>query len=275
MNKLERLFIVKMGGELISKPSVLSALCKELAKLKQAGINIVLVHGGGQQISEMEVKLGKKTNIVNGRRITDEQTLDITKMVVAGKINIEIVNTLQTNGIQAVGLSGVDGNILNVVRRIPKTIFNKETLQHQTVDYGFVGEILSVNPALLLTLLNNNYLPVIAPLASDENGVIYNINADTVASSIALSLNAEQLIILSNIDGVYDTTGNTLTNLTCKQARELITQGCITKGMIPKIEAIISAIQSGLRSAHIINGLAPQRLNNILVEQSLGTLIYE
>ncbi len=273
MKTSKQIYVIKMGGELISKPQILNALCKEIAGLKQAGIHVVLVHGGGQQTSEMEIKLGHSPNIINGRRVTDENALDIVKMIIAGKINIEILTALQCNGIAAVGLSGIDGHILNVQRRPPIKIFNKKTQEQQIIDYGFVGEILSVNPELILTLLENNFLPVIAPLAADDQGIIYNINADTVASSIALSLHAVQWIILSNIDGVYDLKGNTLPFLSCQIARELIADGTITNGMIPKIESILSAIQAGIKSVHIINGLKPEKLANLFHEKSLGTLI--
>jgi acetylglutamate kinase len=268
-------YIIKIGGELISNLEILSSLCKEIARLKHAGTNVVLVHGGGQQISEMETKLGKTSNIINGRRVTDESSLEIIKMVISGKINIEILSALQCNGVSAVGLSGVDGHILNVHRRPPKKIVNKNSQAYQIIDYGFVGDILTVNPELLLTLIENNFLPVIAPLAADKQGIIYNINADTVASSIALSLNAVQAvqwIILTNIDGVYDQKGNTLSFLTCKKARELIEEGAITNGMVPKIESILSAIQAGIKSVHIMNGLKLEKLQNLFLEKSLGTL---
>jgi acetylglutamate kinase len=266
-------YVIKIGGELISKPAIFSSLCKEIAKLKQADINVVLIHGGGQQTSEMEIKLGKIPNIIDGRRVTDENSLEIIKMVIAGKINIEIISTLQSNGVSAVGLSGVDGNILSVHRRPPKKIINKNTQELQIIDYGFVADILAVNPELMLTLIENNFLPVIAPLAADNQGNIYNINADTVASSIALSLNAVQWIILTNIDGVYDQKGNTLPHLTCNSARALIDEGIIINGMIPKIESIIEAVHAGIKSVHIINGLKPEKLKNLFLEKSLGTLI--
>ena len=226
-----------------------------------------------EEISEMEIKLGKTPNIVQGRRVTDEHSLEMIKMVIAGKINIEIINALQCNGVSAVGLTGVDGHTLNAHRRPPQKIIDKKTKAHQIVDYGFVGDIFAVNPALILTLLENNFLPVIAPLAADNQGNIYNINADTVASSTALSINAAQWIILTNIDGVYDQKGNTLSHLTCKKARTLIAEGIITNGMIPKIESIISSIQAGIKSVHIINGLKPEKLENIFLNKSLGTLI--
>jgi len=269
----KQLYVIKIGGELISKPEILHALCKEIAKLKQANLNIVLVHGGGIQTSEMEIKLGNKPTIIAGRRVTDEKTIETIKMVIAGKINIEILSTLQTNGVAAVGLSGVDGNILNVHRRPPKKIINENSKQDQMIDYGLVADILAVNPELMLTLIDNHFLPVVAPLAADKQGNIYNINADTVASTIALSLQAVQWIILTNIDGVYDQKGNTLAHLTCHSARELIDQGIVTNGMIPKIESIITAIEAGIKSVHIINGLKPEKLQKLFVEKSLGTLI--
>ncbi len=269
----KKTYVIKMGGELINNPGILNALCKEIARLKQSDKNIVIVHGGGQQTSEMEIKLGKTSHIVDGRRVTDENAIDVIKMVIAGKINIEIINSLQCNGISSVGLTGVDDRILNVRRRPPQKIIHKKTKTHEVIDYGFVGDILSVNPALILTLIENNFLPVIAPLAADNQGHIYNVNADTVASAIALSVNATQWIILTNIEGVYDQKGSTIPHLTCTKARTLIEEGIISNGMIPKMESIIVALQSGIKSVHVINGLNPENLKNIFLKPSSGTLI--
>jgi acetylglutamate kinase len=238
------LIVIKIGGEVINHSIAFHSLCKKIANLKKTNTRMVLIHGGGHQVNELEAKLGNKPKIVNGRRITDENALDSIKMVIAGKMNIEIVSALQAQGVSAVGLSGVDGNLLNVCRRPANTI-----------DYGFVADIKSVNPKLMMTLLENNFVPVIAPLAADENGVIYNINADTVASAIALAIKASQWMIFSNIDGIYDEQGNTITHISCEAAQSLISKGVITGGMIPKVEAIIAAIQSGIQSVHLLNGL--------------------
>jgi acetylglutamate kinase len=273
MAKIAEIFVIKIGGELIGKAEVFKALCTQIAKLKKNGMNIVVIHGGGSQINEMEAKLGKTPNIVNGRRITDETTLETIKMVIAGKINIEILSALQCHGITAVGLSGVDGNLLQVRRRPPKTIINTTTQQTEVIDYGFVADIFGVNPELLFSLLNNNFLPVIAPLAADKQGIVYNINADTVAQAIALALKAKQWIILSNIDGVHDHDGAIMTHLTCTQARALLNTGVITNGMIPKVESILLAIESGIASVHIINGLKPEKLASLGLAETLGTLI--
>ena len=262
MMNSNQLIVIKLGGEIIHQPDTFNLLCGEIAKLKKLKINIVLVHGGGQQVNLVEAKLGNTPTIIHGRRVTDESALDTIKMVIAGKINIEIVSALLAHGVSAVGLTGVDDNMLHVCRRPVKTI-----------DYGFVGDIQSVNPKLILNLLANDLIPVIAPLAADENGKIYNINADTVASAIALSINATQWVILSNIDGVYDENGTTLSHLSCDEAKSFIASGVITDGMIPKIESIISAIQSGLKSVHLINGLKPEKLAGLFLKESLGTLV--
>ncbi len=259
--KSKKIFVIKIGGEIISDPNHFNLLCKEIAKLKKENNHIVIVHGGGKQITEMEEKLGNTPKIINGRRITDEHSIDIVKMIL-GKINIEITGALKKQGISAVGLSGVDGNILHAERRSPKPI-----------DYGFVGNIVSTHPELVLTLIEKNFLPVVAPLASDHDGMIYNINADTVATTLALSLKATQLIILTNTEGVYDQNGIIFPYLTCQKALSLIKEGIITHGMIAKIESIHSAIKSGIQAVHLINGFKPEKLAAIFSGKSLGTLI--
>jgi acetylglutamate kinase len=259
------IFVIKLGGEIIDKPKILKQICKETGCLIQTGIQVIVIHGGGNQATQWGEKLNHKPNIIHGRRITDEKTLDIVKMVFAGKINIELLSVFREAGIPAVGLSGVDGNILHACKRPP---------QHN-IDYGFVGDILSVNPELIFMLMEKKFLPVIAPLACDENGVIYNINADTVASAIAVALQADKWIILSNIDGIYDAQKNYLSHLTCAQARALIQQGAITAGMIPKVESIISAVQSGIKSVQIINGAKSGALSMLLSQQSIGTTFME
>lgn len=263
----KKIIVIKVGGEVFNNPEVFNKLSCEIAKLHQSNNAIVLVHGGGQQASAWEEKLGKTPQKINGRRITDEQSLDILKMVIAGKINIEILSQLQKHGIAAVGLSGVDGNILLGQRRPVQKIKDQNSGIMNDIDFGLVADIKSANPKLLYTLLHNGFVPVIAPLVADQNGVIYNVNADTVAAAIAISLQAAEWLILTNVDGVYDLQKNVLPKLSCVDALALIDSGTITAGMIPKVEAIISALKSGLQSARIINGLKPENLVN-------GTLIY-
>lgn len=258
--------VIKMGGELMHSQTMLSALCQAIVELKKAGNHIVIIHGGGPQISEMEKKLGKNPVIHHGRRVTDAESLDIIKMLLAGKLNCELVSTLQSFGVNAVGLTGIDGNLLKTKRRSPQKELN-------LIDFGYVGDIMSVDPALIQLVIEKEMIPVIAPLGADADGQIYNINADTVASAIALSLHADQWIILSNIDGVYDQMGKTIPFLTCDMAQDLINNGIIKDGMIPKISAIIKAVQAGLNEVHIVNGFKPEKLNYILSGESPGTMI--
>jgi acetylglutamate kinase len=266
------IYVIKIGGEIISHKNCLQNLLQAITTLP-SNIRVVFVHGGGQQATELDKKLGNEPQIINGRRITDAHTLETLKMVFAGKINIEILSMLQAMGIDAVGLSGVDANMISVNRRGIQTVINKDTGNEQPIDFGFVGDIVAIQPQLLITLLENKFIPVIAPLAADPAGVIYNVNADTVASSLALSLQAEKLIMISNVNGIYDVNGKLFQHLNCQQARSLIQDGTITGGMIPKVESLMAAMQSGMRSAHIINGFYGSNLAKILVNEPVGTSI--
>ena len=197
INKFKgKTFVIKIGGEVAHNTDHLHALCEEVALLSQVGIRVILVHGGGPQATEMADKLGIKTRKVNGRRITDDATLDVAKMVFGGKINVEILSSLRRAGVGAVGVSGVDGNTILATRRPPVRVDN------EIVDYGHVGDIESVDPTLLLTLLDGGFLPVVASLAADAEGNIFNINADTVATRIAAVIGAEKLMLASNVDGI-------------------------------------------------------------------------
>jgi len=273
-----KIFIIKIGGEIIDTPNALQSFCQEIAELRKKNNKIIIVHGGGQTATAWEEKLGRPAKIIQGKRITDEITLDIVKMIFSGKINIELLSLLQTCGVSAVGLSGVDGNILTVQRRPPQKIIDNKTGKTKKIDYGFVGDIVTVNPKLLTILIKKNFVPVIAPLAADKNGIIYNINADRVAAAIAHSLSPCQWIIATNVDGVYDAQSRIFSRLSCAESLSLIKQGIITDGMIPKIESIISALKSkikpGVKSVRIINGMQAGKLSELILQtKSIGTLI--
>src|SRR5437763_13125414 len=196
-------FVVKLSGKVTEHQRNLISLAEELALLYQVGIRICVVHGGGKQLSELANKLGIEQTIIEGRCVTDDATLEMAKMIFAGKINTDILAALRNHGIEAVGLSGVDGNIVHAERRPPKEITNRETGESEHVEFGHVGDILEIDSRLLTVLLDQGYLPVISSLGADAEGKVFNINADTVASEIAIQLKAEKLVLLSDVEGIY------------------------------------------------------------------------
>lgn len=260
-------FVVKIGGEVAQTTEQLHALCEEVALLVQVGIRVVLVHGGGPQATEMEERLGIKTRMVEGRRITDDASLDVVKMVFAGKINVEILSSLRRSGARAVGLSGVDGNLVLAKRRPPVEVDGK------VVDYGHVGDIESVDAAVLRTLLDGGFIPVVASLGSDDDGNIFNINADTVAARLASAVGAEKLILASNVDGVLRK-GALVSRVKLDEIAGLVEEGTITGGMRPKISAAAEALGGGVTSAHVLNGMkADTLLLEVFTQEGCGTMI--
>jgi acetylglutamate kinase len=241
------------------------------------GIRVCVVHGGGKQLSDLASQMGVEQTIINGRRVTDDATLEMAKMVFAGKINTDILAALRKRGVEAVGLSGVDGAIVHAERRPPKEVLNRETGERGVVDYGHVGDVVEINARLLCVLLDQGYLPVVSSLGADSEGMVFNINADTIASEIAVRLEAEKLILLSDVDGIYLRAGDPRTKLSrllVEEAESLITDGTASGGMIPKLQGITQLLRRGVRSAHIING---SRRNALLAEvftdEGTGTMI--
>src|SRR2546428_5284335 len=235
-------FVVKLSGKATEDHENLSSLAEELALLHQVGIRLCVVHGGGKQLSDLASMMGIKQTIINGRRVTDDATLEMAKMIFAGKINTDILAALRNRGIEAVGLSGVDGNIVHAERRPPKEVLNRETGESEQVDFGHVGDILEINARLLTVLLDQGYLPVVSSLGADAEGKVFNINADTIASAIAIQLKAEKLVLLSDVDGIYLSAGEPqtkLSRLSADEASALIEKGTATGGMIPKLQNII------------------------------------
>src|ERR687893_165887 len=186
-------FVVKLSGKVAEEPAL----------MHQVGIRLCVVHGGGKQLTELAAQMGVEQTIIDGRRVTDDATLDMAKMIFAGKINTDILAALRNRGTHAVGLSGVDGNIVHAARRPPKEILNRETGVRDKVDFGHVGDVVQINSRLLTVLLDHGYLPVISSLGADREGIVFNINADTIAAEIAVQLQAEKLILLSDVDGLY------------------------------------------------------------------------
>jgi acetylglutamate kinase len=270
-------FVVKLSGKATEDHDNLISLAEELALLHQVGIRLCVVHGGGKQLSELALKMGIEQTIINGRRVTDDATLEMAKMILAGKINTDILSALRHRRVEAVGLSGVDGNIVHAERRPPKEILNRETGEHEHVDFGHVGDVVQINTRLLAVLLDHGYLPVISSLGADAEGTVFNINADTIAAEIAVQLQAEKLILLSDVDGIYLQAGEPetrLSRLTAAEAEALISDGRATSGMIPKLQSITELLRRGVHSAHIINGTARNALlAEVFTDSGTGTMI--
>src|SRR5882762_1190812 len=241
-------FVVKLSGKVTDNRDNLSSLAEELALMHQVGIRICVVHGGGKQLSELANKLGVAQTIIDGRRVTDDATLEMAKMIFAGKINTDILAALRQRNVEAVGLSGVDGNIVHAERRPPKEILNRETGAREQIDFGNVGDVVKINTRLLTVLLDQGYLPVISSLGADAEGAVFNINADTIAAEIAIQLKAEKLILLSDVDGLYLRAGEPetkLSRLTADEAEGLIRSGRASGGMIPKLQSVTELLRRG------------------------------
>jgi len=246
--------------------------------MKYVGLNPVVVHGGGPQIGEYLNKMAIKSNFIDGHRVTDENTMDIVEMVLAGKVNKEIVATINQHGGQAVGLSGKDGQLITA--RKLKLVSNAHKKADsadnppEIIDIGMVGEVVSVNNRVLKSLMDSQFIPVIAPVGVGKKNETYNINADLVAGHIASSLKARKLILLTDVEGVIDGNGDLVASLTVKDVREMITGGDITGGMIPKLQCCIEALESGVEKAHIINGTKEHALLlEIFTDEGVGTEI--
>lgn len=270
-------FVVKLSGKVTEDRDHLISLCEELALLHQVGIRICVIHGGGKQLSELAKKMGVEQTIIEGRRVTDDETLEMAKMIFAGKINTDILAALRHRGIHAVGLSGVDGNIVHAERRPPKEIVDRATGESAQVDFGHVGDILEIDARLLTILLDHDYLPVVSSLGADAEGKVFNINADTIASEIAIQLKAEKLVMLSDVDGIYLKAGEPqtkLSRLSADEADQLIKNGSAAGGMIPKLQNIIQLLRRGVKSAHIINGNSRNSLlAEVFTDEGTGTMI--
>ena len=270
-------FVVKLSGKVTEEHRNLTSLAEEMALLHQVGIRICVVHGGGKQLSELAKRLGIEQTIIEGRRVTDDATLEMAKMIFAGKINTDILASLRHRGIEAVGLSGVDGNIVHAERRPPKEILNRETGVRDKVDFGHVGDVVQINARLLTVLLDHGYLPVISSLGADDEGMVFNINADTIATEIAIQLKAEKLILLSDVDGLYLQPGDPETKVsrvTASEARDLISSGAASGGMIPKLQSIIVLLERGVHSAHIISGTKRNALlSEVFTDKGTGTMM--
>jgi len=251
-----------------------TGFARDVVLMKLVGMNPVVVHGGGPQIGELLERIGKETSFVEGMRVTDSETMDVVEMVLGGLVNKEIVNLINRQGGLAVGLSGKDGELI----RAKKLVFTKDNPEMEVpeiVDIGHVGEVASIDTAVVDMLMHGNFIPVIAPIGVGEDGQSYNINSDLVAGKLAQVLAAEKLIMLTNTSGVLDANGNTLTGLSSAEVGRLIDDGVIHGGMLPKINAALDAVNSGVEAAHIIDGRMQHAvLLEIFTDKGIGTLIH-
>jgi len=270
-------FVVKLSGKVTEDQDQLNSLAEEITLCQQVGIHLAIIHGGGKQLTAIAERLGIEQRLVNGRRVTDADTLEVAKMVFAGQINLDILAALRRAGAETVGLSGVDGNIIHARRREIQNVLNQDTGLVEAVDFGHVGDIVEMNVRLLRLLLDNSYIPVVSSLGADEQGNVYNINADTIAAEIAVHLNAEKLIILTDVDGILldrADPSSRISRLTAADADRLVGDKVVSSGMLPKLAAIAHLIRRGVRSAHIINGSKRNALlNEVFTDQGAGTMV--
>jgi len=265
--------VIKLGGHAMVDPVVLENAIRDAVLLHYVGIRVVLVHGGGPEITEKMKALGKESVFVGGLRVTDQETLEIAQMVLVGKINKGIISLIAKCGAKGVGLSGSDGNII-IAKKLDIQKVNVKGVE-QEVDLGHVGEIEWIDPSLLNTLLDQGYIPVISPIAIDRFGGSLNINADTAAGDIAVALKAYKLINMTDVDGVMDAKRtHVFRRLTIDEARKLLESGAIGEGMIPKVTSVIKAVENGVKYSHIINGNVEHNLIlELFTHDGVGTMI--
>ncbi len=258
-----KIAVVKVGGELVAKPKAAAQLAQDLVLLHSVGLRVVLCHGGGPQISEMMKRYGKEPVFIDGQRVTDKETLEITSMVLVGLINRTIVSLLNAHGRKAVGLSGVDGGMFTVKPKAP--------------ELGYVGEVTHVSTEAIMAILESGFLPVIASLGIDEHGDVYNVNADIAAGELAVALNAEKLVTLTNVEGLYKTFGDDdslISEIDAPSLREMLETQVLTQGMIPKAESIVYALENGVEKAHILDGRVEHAvLLEVFTPEGIGTMI--
>ncbi len=257
--------VIKYGGNAMIDETLKAAVMQDVVLMRYVGINPILVHGGGPEISEAMQRMGKTPQFVGGLRVTDAETMEIVEMVLTGKTNKNIVAHLNAAGGQAVGLSGKDGNLIQATKETTKG------------DLGFVGRVAEINPGIIHTLTNAGYIPVISSVAIGPSGESYNVNADTVAGALASALGATKLIMMTDVEGIYQDFADKdslISEMTVQDARQLLTDGTVDKGMIPKVDACITAVANGVQRAHILDGRLPHALLiEIFTDQGLGTMI--
>jgi acetylglutamate kinase len=267
----DKTLVIKYGGNAMTDERLKDSFARDVVLLKLVGMNPVVVHGGGPQIEQLLARIGKKGEFIQGMRVTDAETMSVVEMVLGGQVNKEIVNLINRHGGKAVGLTGKDaGGFIRARRMRLRQRDDGESL----IDIGQVGEVSAIDPAIIQFLDRGDFIPVIAPIGVDEEGQTYNINADLVAGKLAEVLRAEKLILMTNTPGVLDKNGNLLTGLTPSRIDELVADGTLSGGMLPKIASALEAARNGVRSVHIIDGrVAHALLVEILTDQGVGTMI--
>lgn len=265
--------VIKYGGNAMESEKLKSSFARDIVLMKLVGFNPVVVHGGGPQISNLLKRIGKESHFVDGMRVTDSETMDIVEMVLGGLVNKEIVNNINRHGGCAVGLTGKDGDLIRA-RKLTITRQSPELKVPEIIDIGHVGEVASIDKSIVETLTASHFIPVIAPIGVGEDGQSYNINADLVAGKVAEVLGAEKLMLLTDTTGVKDKQGNLLTGLDARRVQELIDDGTIHGGMLPKITCALDAIRGGVKAAHIIDGRIEHAvLVELFTDAGIGTLM--
>lgn len=266
----DKTIVIKYGGNAMTDDHLKECFAQDVVLLKLVGMNPVVVHGGGPQINEMLDKLGKKGEFIQGMRVTDAETMDVVEMVLGGQVNKEIVNLINRHGGKAVGLTGQDGNFIHAHKLLMEDMNDPSKM----IDVGQVGEISTIDPSIINFLDKGDFIPVVAPIGVGVDGETYNINADVVAGKLAEILGAEKLILLTNTPGVLDKNGELLTGLTPKQIDDLVADGTLSGGMLPKISSALDAARSGVKAVHIIDGRVEHALLlEVLTDEGVGTLI--
>ncbi|MFP6823417.1 MAG: acetylglutamate kinase [Pseudomonadales bacterium] len=267
--------VIKYGGNAMAHDDLKRAFARDVILMKVVGMNPIVVHGGGPQIDELLGRLNIVTRFVGGMRVTNKETMDVVQMVLGGLVNKEIVSLINDNGGMAVGVTGKDGNLIRA-RRMELTETNEGSVVSEIIDIGQVGEVESINHAVLESLMERDFIPVVAPIGVGQNGESLNINADLVASGIAQHIGAEKLVLITNTPGILDVNNDTIASLSRKKAAVLISQGVIEGGMLPKARCALDAVEGGVQSAHIIDGRVPHALLlEVLTDSGIGTLIGE
>lgn len=265
--------VVKYGGNAMTEEALKNGFARDIVLMKLVGMNPVVVHGGGPQIGNLLDKIGKESEFIQGMRVTDSETMDIVEMVLGGMVNKEIVNLIHQHNGNAVGLTGKDANLIQA-KKMEMTTFNEDLNAPELIDLGHVGEVAKINTKVLDMLIQDDFIPVIAPVGVDEKGASYNINADLVAGKVAEALNAEKLMLLTNTPGLLDKGGELLTGLNADSVAELIADGTIYGGMLPKIQCALEAVENGVQSAHIIDGRVEHAVMlEVFTDEGVGTLI--
>ena len=265
--------VIKYGGNAMESEELQASFAKDIVLMKTVGINPVVVHGGGPQIGDLLKRLNIASEFIEGMRVTDSATMDVVEMVLGGQVNKNIVNLINQHGGQALGLTGKDANLIRA-RKLKVSRHTPGMDKPEIIDIGHVGEVSAVNVNLINRLISDDFIPVIAPIGVGEDGMSYNINADLVAGKVAEALNAEKLMLLTNIAGLMDKQGNVLTGLSTTQVDALIADGTIDGGMLPKIRCALDAVQGGVGSAIIVDGRVPNAvLLEIFTDTGVGTLI--